>query len=245
MAQSRRLIDALKRELKLRGMTYRELASGLGVAESTIKRSLASGRLDFDRLDAICELLSLELEDLIRPPEARGPRLERLSTAQEEILIQTPKLLLVAYLVVNRWRFEDIVARYDVSEHEAIRLIAELQRMKLAELLPGNRIRPLFGTDFSWRNDGPIERYFRSQVQGQFLDGGFDDDGAIRLVRMGDVSPATLGQIGVRLEGVGRLFDDLAREDRRLPSQATRGTLMLLAIRHWEFHAFTALERNG
>jgi len=245
MAQSRRLIEALKRELKLRGMTYRQLAQGLGVAESTIKRGFAGGRLDFERLDAICELLSLELEDLIRPPEDSGTGLDRLSRAQEEILIGTPKLLLVAYLVVNRWRFEDIVATYDVSEHEGIRLIAELGRMKLAELLPGNRIRPLFGTDFSWRTDGPIERYFRAQVQGQFLESSFDGEGALRLVRMGDISSATLGQIAVRLDGVGRLFDDLAREDRRLPGDATRGTLMLLAIRHWEFHVFKALERRS
>ena len=62
MAESQRLVTALKRELKVRGMTYRQLAEGLGLAESTIKRSFASGRLDFERLDAICELLSLQLE---------------------------------------------------------------------------------------------------------------------------------------------------------------------------------------
>lgn len=243
MSQSRRLVDALKRELKVRGMTYRALADGLGVAESTVKRSLASGRLDFDRLDAICDLMSLELEDLVRPPEGAASGLERLSRGEEETLIGDPKLLLVAYLVVNHWRFDEIVDRYDISEHECIRLVAELERMKLAELLPGNRIRALFSTDFSWRSDGPIERYFRSEVQAHFVASDFDADGALRLVRMGDVSPATLGQVVSRLEAAGRLFDDAAREDRRLPLDSKRGTLMVLAIRHWEFHVFKELER--
>ena len=156
-----------------------------------------------------------------------------------------PMRLLVAYCVVNRLSFEDIVATYQVDEHELIQQVAALDKLGLAELLPGNRIRARISTDFSWRADGPIERFFRSRVQAEFLDSDFDENGALRLVRMGDISHAALSQITARLDSAGRLFDDLAREEHRLPRRDKRGTLMILAVRHWEFAVFKELERSS
>lgn len=244
MPESQRLVTALKRELKVRGMTYRELARGLGLAESTIKRSFATGRLDFERLDAICDFLGLHLEDLIGPASDDEVGLKHLSPEQEASLVDDPARLLVAYCVVNRMSFDEIIEAYTIDEHALIQHVAALDRLGIAELLPGNRIRARISTDFSWRADGPIERYFRTRVQTQFLNSEFDSDGALRLVRMGDITPATLSQLISRLEGVGRLFDDLAREDRRLPQHDKRGSLMILAVRHWEFAVFKDLERE-
>lgn len=245
MSESLRLVTALKRELKERGITYRELAERLGVAESTIKRSFATGRLDFVRLDSICELLGLRLEDLVAPTSEAEVGLKHLTPVQESSLVDDPVRLLVAYCVVNRISFEEILQRYTIDEHSLIQHVAALDRFGLAELLPGNRIRARISTDFSWRADGPIERYFRSRVQTQFLNSEFDEEGALRLVRMGDISPSTLSRVVARLESIGGLFDDLAREDQRLPTAAKRATLMILAIRHWEFSVFKDLERSS
>lgn len=244
MSESLRLVTALKRELKLRGMTYRALAEALGVAESTIKRSFASGRMDFERLDAICELLGLQLEDLLEGERQRAAETRQLSLEQEASLVEDPVRLLVAYCVVNRMSFDEILEVYDISEHALISQVAALDRMGLAELLPGNRIRALVSTDFAWRPDGPIEQYFRTRVQTQFLNSDFDSDGALRLVRMGDISRASLSQLAVRLEAAGRFFDDLARDDRRLAQQDKHGSLMILAVKNWEFAVFKELEKN-
>lgn len=245
MPESQRLVTALKRELKVRGMTYRQLAEGLDVAESTIKRSFATGRLDFARLDAICDLLGLRLEDLVTPPDQAEVGLKHLTPKQEASLVDDPVRLLVAYCVVNRVSFDEILQRYAIDEHALIQHVAALDRLGLAELMPGNRIRARISTDFSWRADGPIERYFRSHVQTQFLNSDFDEEGALRLVRMGDISSSTLSQVVARLEAAGSLFDDLAREEQRLPESSKRGTLMILAVRHWEFAVFKGLERSA
>lgn len=246
MAQSTRLVDAIKRELKRRGIAYRDLAAELDLAESTVKQMFAGGNLTLKRLDRICAFLGLDLGELVALAERErreGQAIERLSLEEEEALVGDPALLLVAWCVLNRWRFEDIVSHYRLSETDCIRLVARLDRMRFAELLPGNRIRPLTGVNFAWHPDGPIERYFRSEVEGRFLSGRFESPGALKLVRLGDVSLATLGQLNARLESVGQLFDDLAREDARLPPSERRGATMVLAVRHWVFDVFARFER--
>jgi len=248
MAQSTRLVTAIKRELKRRRIAYRELAAELELAESTVKQMFASGNLTLKRLDRICAFLGLDLADLVvlAEREHREERaIERLTLEQEEALVSDPKLLLVAYCVLNHWRFEDIVARYRLSDTECIRLVARLDRMRFAELLPGNRIRALISANFGWHPEGPITRYFRQEVEGQFLAGRFDEPHALKLVRLGDVSTATLDQLSSRLEAVGQLFDDLAREDCRLPEEQRTGAIMLAAVRHWVFDVFADLERTS
>ena len=248
MAQSTRLVTAIKRELRRRGLAYRDVAAELGLAESTVKQMFAGGNLTLKRLDRLCAFLGLDIADLAALAEREGREgraIERLSVEEEEALIGDPALLLVAYCVLNRWRFEDIVARYRLSESDCIRLVAKLDRMRFAELLPGNRIRPLIGVNFAWQPGGPIERYFRREVEGEFLAGRFDEPGACKLVRVGDVSLATLAQLGGRVEAIGQLFDDLAREDARLVEGERSGATMVLAVRHWAFGAFARFERVG
>ena len=245
MARTQRLVDAAKRELKTRGITYRVLAERLGLAESTIKQTLADGsRLTLERLDDILEVLGLDVADLVRLAEADEAAVRVLAPEVEEALVADDRLVLVTYLVVSGYAFADILERYRIDEHELVTLLARLDRMGIAELLPGNRIRSRLATDFAWQPDGPIERYFRTRVQGRFFGGDFAGPDASRVVRTADLSNASLEQLRARVDSIGRLFDDLAREDRRRGLDGRRGTLMVLALKPWQFDVFTSLERD-
>jgi len=243
MDQSKQLVRVIKQELKTRRISYRDLAKSLGLSESAIKQMFASGNFSLKRLDRLCEILELEFYELARLASDQNRALEQLSIEQEERLISDPVLLLVTYCVVNQWKFTDIVKRYRISESVCIQKLAELDRMHLAELLPGNRIRALISLNFHWQPNGPIEQYFRREVQGQFFDCSFNEPGTLRLVKSGDISASTFEQLAHRLQATGQLFDDLAREDHALSSDDRRGTSMILAIRHWQFAAFSQLER--
>ena len=243
MEQSLRLVNAVKQELKRRGIAYRDLAASLELSESAVKQLFASGNFTLKRLDALCEILGMDFTELANMSRQGREALQQLSVEQEERLVGDPQLLLVAYCVVNHWRFDQILEKYQIGESQCIRKLAELDRMKVAELLPGNRIRPLIGANFHWQPNGPIERYFRKQVQGEFLDGNFSQDSATMVVRSGDISPATFNQLVQRLQGAGDLFDDLARDDLRVTTDRKHGTTMLLAIRHWQFAAIVSLEK--
>lgn len=244
MARSIRLLSVLKKQLKLKGITYKKLAVELGLTESAIKQMFGSDNMSLKRMDAICEMLKLDISDLVSLSEEQENKIELLSKEQEAILIGDIKLLLVAYCVVNHWTFSEIITRYELSEPECIKQLAKLDKMKLIELLPGNRIKALVAPNFAWQPNGPIEHYFRTEVQGAFLNDGFDESGCLRLVKNGDISLAARMQLVERLKVIGQAFDDTNREERKLNPEERKGTTMVLAIRNWQFQAFVSLERN-
>jgi len=188
MAQSSGIIKELKSQLKVHRVTYRDLARELELSESAVKQMFASGNMTLTRLDRICEILGYDLGALVQMTDDAGKQLQSLSIAQENELISDSKLLLVAYCIVNHWTFAEILDRYELTEVEGIRYLVRLDRMKLIELLPGNRVKPLISSNFNWQPDGPIESYFQKEVQGPFFNSDFNDEGCMRLVKNGDIS---------------------------------------------------------
>lgn len=244
MAQSSGIISELKSQLKSRRITYRDLARELDLSESAVKQMFASGSMTLSRLDRICEILGFDMGALVQMADDAGRQLQSLSVEQEDELVGDSKLLLIAYCMVNNWTFADILQRYELTEVEGIRYLARLDRMKLIELLPGNRVKPLISTNFKWQPDGPIESYFQKEVQGPFFNSDFSDEGCMRLVKNGDISVVARQQILERMLSIGRLFDDTVHEEKTLQFKQRQGTTMVLAIRHWAFQAFEALERK-
>ena len=244
MAQASRIIDTVKAQLKSRGITYRELAHTLGLSESAVKQMFSTGDMNLSRLDKICDILSMDISDLVGVMDASSQRLTSLTLAQEQQLIGNPKLLVVAYCVLNHWTFEQIITEFDIDEPEAIQLLAQLDRMQLIELLPGNRAKVLVANNFDWLPDGPIETFFRKEAQGSFFDSNFAADGCLRLVKNGDVSVSARQNMCDRLNAIGQHFDDLIVSEAKLPLEQRKGTTLVVAIRHWEFAAFTSLKRK-
>ncbi len=244
MTRAINVIEALKSQLKLSGVTYRKLASRLNLSESSVKQMFASGNFSLKRLDEICEVLSIDLAELIEITVGQESRIEELGIALETELVADIRMLLMAYCLVNYWSVEEILHRYTLNEQEAIQILAKLDRMKLIELLPGNKVRLLIGRNFKWLENGPIEKFFRTQVQGEFFRGNFNADGALRLIKNGDITRKGQRQLVDRLQAVGSLFEDICREERKQPITKRQGTTMILAIRNWEFTAFSSIERQ-
>jgi len=244
MARSQSLVTAIKRELKSQGLSYKSLAKKLDLSESAVKQMFAGENMTLKRVDAICDVLRLDLDDLVRLAADKNLQLDMLSVAQEKELIGDAKLLLVAYCLINNWSFQDIVERYTFTEHDCIHYMARLDKMRLIDLLPGNRIKPLISINFQWQKDGPIERYFRGAVQDQFFNSSFTEKLSLRLVKNGDLTPQAIHQLMDRMNSAGQLFDDLTREERKLPPKKRTGATMVLALRHWEFDAFRQFERS-
>ena len=244
MATSARIIDALKRQLKAQGITYKGLADRLGLSESAIKHMFSTGNFSLRRLDAVCEVLELDIGDLVTISDTLEPRIEELSAEQEEEIVSDIRLLLVAYCLINHWSVDEIVTRYDLTQEEVLRYLRRLDRMRFIELQPGDRVRILVANNYGWRKNGAIEKFFRSRVQSEFFSHDFDDDSSIRIVMSGMLTRKSQVQLIEKMKSTGEHFNDLAWDDRRVPAKDRNGTTMVLAIRHWFFEGFRDLERR-
>jgi len=244
MARSKQIVDAIKAELKRHGITYKTLAEKLDVSESTIKQMFASGNFNLSRLDAICEILDSDLHALLEVSDSIEDKITLLKIEQEQALIEDKKLLVVAYCLVNYWSVNEIRARYNIQKTEMISLLAKLDKMRLIELQPNNKVRLLIANNFGWHSNGPIERYFRAQVETEFFNSSFDDEGALRVVKNGVLSKKGQLDLHNRIKMVDSLFDEISQQERRLPLRDREGVTMILAIRSWQFTIFTDLERQ-
>ena len=84
MGETNRIILALKRGLRSRGITYAMLAKRISLSEPSVKRILSRGSLSLPRLERICEAAGLSMEELMRPvSSAPAETSSTLSAAQE------------------------------------------------------------------------------------------------------------------------------------------------------------------
>jgi transcriptional regulator with XRE-family HTH domain len=230
MTASAALVRAIRSVLRLRGLTYRDLARLLKVSEPTVKRDLSRGRFSLRRLDEICAALGLTLADLLQPPEEQD-LVTQLSEEQELALVSHPKNFVVTYLLVNDWKFREITEVFRMDENELIDILLRLDRLKIIEYRPPHRVRKLTARNFAWRF---VPEFFQS---------AFDGVGdAFRFVG-GTLSAGSLSQFKAALERLAAHFEELARSDARLPLAKRDGCSAILAVRSWEFSEFTRLRR--
>jgi len=245
MTTSTRIVGALKRELKSRGITYGTLAEKLQLSESAVKHMFSTGNFSLKRLDEICAVLELDIGDLVTISESQEPKIEQLSAEYEREIVADIRLLLVAYCLINYWTFEEILKVYAISAVEGRRYLRRLDRMHIVELQPGDRVRLLIANNFAWRKNGAIEQFFNSRVQTEFFKHHFSDEGSVRIVKNGMLSKKSHIQLIEKLKAIGALFDDTTWDERKIPASDQQGTSMVLAIRHWFFEGFRELERRN
>ncbi len=243
MSQAAILVEVLKKALRQKGITYVRVAKALKLSESSVKRLFAQGDFTLVRIEEICGLCGLEIADLLELTRAAEGRLTELTEEQERELVSDPKLLLVGILATSHWTMRGMLETYRFSETELLRLLARLDRLKIIELQPGNRIKVRLARNFAWRKGGPIQRFFEERVQEEFFKSSFFGAGELRILVHGSLSERANSLIQQRLRKIAEEFDSLVDEDRHLPRERREGSTLLMAIRPWELNIFSGLRK--
>jgi DNA-binding Xre family transcriptional regulator len=243
MSTTADLVLALKKELKAAQMTYADLAQSLGMAESSVKRMLAKGDMPLSRVDAVCRALKLDFADLARRVADTQSLLKELTPEQERAVVADKKLLLCALCVLSQWTLEQICGDYRLSEAECIKYFAQLDRIGIIELRPLNRYRLKLAKTFRWRPHGAVMNYFREHALLDYFSGGFGGVGEGLLLVHGSIGRSLAPSFTERLQRLAQDFAQQHQADQKLPEKDREGYTLLLAMRSWEFAAFTALRR--
>jgi len=245
MAQTRELIQSLKAALKARGKTYADVAVELGLTEASVKRLFSQQSFSLSRLDQVCHMLDMEISDLVQIMNERQQRLQQLSIEQEKELTANVMLTLVAVCVLNRWTMDDILAYYHISQAECIRHLAKLDRLKVIELLPKNRIRLLVAPNFSWRENGPIQLFFQKKISQEFFNTRFSREDECLLVLNGMFSSQSNAELQRKLKRLSREFELLNNDDAALDLADRNGSTLVLAMRGWKYGLFQPFVKSG
>lgn len=243
MSQTKLIVDTLKQELRKRGHTYKKVANKLGLSEASVKRLFAENSFSLARLGQVCGIMNLEIADLIRQMEKNIELTTRLSLEQEAELAGDTKLALMAFFLMSKLEFSDIIRIYDISETEGIRLLAKLDRMKIIELLPGNRVKLMISKNFELIPNGPIQRFHEQKVQSEFFNSSFNGDGEIRIFVSGMFSRPANSELIKKIKRLAEEANELKTETESLPFDQRFGCSLVMAIRPWEVKIFEQLRR--
>jgi transcriptional regulator with XRE-family HTH domain len=244
MSQTVAVVEALKRSLKAKKLTYAQVARGLNMSEASVKRMFASHHFTLERFEQVCQIAGLGLTELAREVDSEKNYITHLTLEQERELVGNAKLFLVAVCALNHMSLEQIVAIYDIAKPEAIQLLLKLDRIKFLELMPRNRIRLKVAPNFSWLPNGPILQYFMTRAQHEYFRSRFDGPNEIIMVVNAMLSAASSAQFVAKLRKLANEFSELHNDDKHLPIGERRPASVVLALRPWEIDDFNALRRK-
>jgi len=236
MAQTSELIKTLKKLLKRHNKTYADVANCLQLSEASIKRLLAEQQLSLARLDAICNLMGLEISDLVREMQSeQAQAISELTHAQEREIANNLSLMLVTVCVLNQWSMQEILSHYNINEPQLIQHLAHLDRLRIIELLPGNHFRLLVAANFKWRENGPIMQLFRERIESEYFRTNFNHAGEKLIVLNGMLSDANNQLFQRKMTQLAREFDSLSKDDASLSIGERKGYTVLVAMRNWNY----------
>lgn len=244
MAQVAALVEALKVALKSSRMTYASVARSMGLSESSVKRKFSRHEFTLADIDRICSLCDMDISDLVALMEERHGRLRALTTTQEREIASDLGLLVVTVCVLNRWSFDNIIDFYVFDEHELVQMLAQLDRLKIIELQPNNRIKLLVAPNFGWLPNGPIEQVFLQAIQQDFFAARFEQEDHELIVLNGMLVDTSNAEFRKKMARLAREFELLNREDAGKSFAERHGYTVVLALRDWQYKGFASLRTD-
>lgn len=243
MSQTHHLIITLKKALKGHGLTYNDIAKKIDLSEASIKRMFSEKNFTLKRLEQLCQCMNMELSDLLKLMQEEEQHLSKLSEEQEKEIASNVTLLLVTVCVLNRWTLDEIIAHYKITETEGIRFLAKLDKIKIIELLPKNRIKLLVASNFAWLENGPIQKFFQSKVEQDFFNTRFNKANERLLVVNGMLADSSNAVFQKKMEKLIKEFNELNDTDACLALDERNGTTVVMAIRQWKYGLFEPMRR--
>jgi DNA-binding Xre family transcriptional regulator len=237
MNDPRTIVDALKQVARMRGVTYAELARRVELSEASVKRLFSQRTFTLARLAQFCEALEVDFAELARVARGREGEAVELTQPQEAALAADARLLAVFYLVVNGWTFDEIVARYQITQAQCVGALAKLDRLRLIDLMPGNRIRVRVPRTARLRPDGPIRRRHGKRAVEDFLAPEFERVGGYFAFEFRELSRASFEILRRKLARLAAEFHELAELDAGLAPAARETIGMAVGVRPWSMEA--------
>ncbi len=156
-------VDALKKSLKSRGVTYSDLAHSLKMSESGVKKMLNAKDISFQRIIKICKVLDILPGQLFTLSEQSSIPTLILTEKQESALIKERPLLAVYWLfTIEKKSLEEIMRMQKINLNELKLILQKLVGLDLI-LHKKNQYVPKHVGNFRWSDDSKIAQLLNAE----------------------------------------------------------------------------------
>lgn len=226
------LLAELKRVLKDRNLRYGDVAVQLNVSETTIKRHLTGHGLSVAMLESICAIAGIRLIDLAELAARRSEsKAQSISIAQEQGLADAPFTAFIFMLLRYDWTPQAIQQEFGLDEPGLILHLRRLEKLRLLDLFPGNRVRLLTVRHPEWIPGGPLRRAVDDVMRRHFATMDFHDPQSVWQLETVKLSRGSIDELRRLIASLSQRMQELAANDRALPAGETAWYSMLCTAR--------------
>jgi transcriptional regulator with XRE-family HTH domain len=153
---------ALKKLLKDRGITYRQLGKHLGCSEAAVKNMIHKRSIDLERLEGICELFGISIFDFMNMAGQHQSADFELSELQEQFFVDNPgHFAFFCSLLFDRLSPAQIARKHHLKPTSTHRYVRDLEKLELIEQRSETQILFRKKGRLVWRKCGPwMRRHF-------------------------------------------------------------------------------------
>jgi DNA-binding Xre family transcriptional regulator len=150
------IFDVLRQVIKARGLTYKDLAALLNLSEPTIKRLFADKDCKLGRIIKICDVLDVELADIMATASRSTDETLILAPAVEQELAGFPSLFAFFLLLREKIPPEYIRSLYRLTQADIVLYGNRLEQLGLLEVRGDGTMRLTSDKPIKFRIKGPL-----------------------------------------------------------------------------------------
>ena len=230
------LIQALKSILKLKEITYKDLAEELDLSESSVKRIFSINSFTLERFCLVCDIAGVSLGDLNQIIKGKDPneKFHIYSDEQEKAFVQDMQCLAFFDQLIQGSSPTQVAKKHDLSKKVLHTFLAKLDNLKLIEWRPNDRVKFLVSKDVRWQKGGLLSSRFSKLAREEFTQSNFDQSGDSLNFLSLQLSSNSSQELINKLSELANEYSRIALLEERL--RLKRDNLgIMLAVRKWEF----------
>lgn len=241
MTESSLIIESLRQQLKAHGYTYAELAKCWKLSVSSVKRIMSGDDLSLQKIELACKMMNFSVADFYEQVQfSRNLEFVYMSVKQEEFLAADARLLHFFMLLQESWNVTKISKVYSISNVDIQKYLLALDKNKLIELLPHNKVKKLFNSQLRFRRDGPLAKNLRDKVKANFLESDFNKENEHLSFLSVSMSSSHFAELKAQFLKISR--EQTAQSDSRSAHHAAQEYGVVMAVRPWSTPFMQALK---
>ncbi|OCC23433.1 hypothetical protein MB02_12535 [Croceicoccus estronivorus] len=216
MEDVERLLAALKRILRQKGIRQTLIAEKLQVSEATVRRYLSGKGMTLQILGKLCQIADIRIVDLAEMAHnGEQGLIHRLSHTQEIGVAESVMCAFVFYLLRYGWTPEEVRVECGLNEPQLVAHLVKLDRLGLIRLMPNNNVRILTVKYPDWHQGGPVRRTFDRTAKKLFQTIDYNGPRSVWELETLKLSPASVVQLDLLMKDFVAAVRALALDDRR------------------------------
>jgi hypothetical protein len=136
------LLNVLKKQLRIHGITYSDAATALNLSEVSIKRIFSKHDCSLTRLNSLCELAKtsfLEISELARMESVSQDYF--LNNKQEKYFSANPFNFHLFRLLYRGFSIDRLKVKYSLNTKEAFKVLRDLEVLDLIDIYPNDIVK--------------------------------------------------------------------------------------------------------